>query len=176
MPTTFTLRNMILSAAMAALGLVLPMAFHAVGLGSRFLPMFLPLLLNGFLVSPVWAALTGAAVPLISSLATGMPPLYPPVALSMSLEGAILGGVSALLYRGRPSRLWPALIAALICGRSAGFAATWLLARAFHLPAVLAVTAMAIQGLPGILLQLTVVPLVVRQIQRRRGILFANES
>jgi len=49
------LRAMVISAIMAAMGLVLPIAFHAVGLGGKFLPMLLPLLLNGFLVPLPWA-------------------------------------------------------------------------------------------------------------------------
>ena len=61
---TRTLRGMVTSAAMAALGLTLPMAFHAVGLGSKFAPMLLPLMLNGFLSPIPWAVLTGAVVPL----------------------------------------------------------------------------------------------------------------
>jgi len=67
---------MVVSAAMAALALILPIAFHAVGLGSQFLPMLLPLLLNGFLVPLPWALLTGATVPIISSFMTGMPPTH----------------------------------------------------------------------------------------------------
>ena len=86
------LRAMVISASMAAMGLVLPIAFHAVGLGSKFLPMLLPLLLNGFLAPLPWAVATGALTPLLSAVTTGMPPLFPPVAFSMSLECAVLGG------------------------------------------------------------------------------------
>jgi hypothetical protein len=170
------LHAMILSAAMAALALVLPMAFHAVGMGNRFLPMLLPLLLNGFLVPLPWAVLTGALVPLISSLATGMPPLYPPVALSMALEGAVLGGVAAAIYRRRRSRLWWALPAAIVLGRLTALVSTWVLARAFGLPAGVASAAMLIKGIPGVLLQLTVVPMAVASISRRRGVFNPHES
>ena len=170
-----SLRSVVISAVMGALALVLPMAFHAAGLGSKFLPMLLPLLINGFLVSADWAVLTGALVPLISALSTGMPPLYPPVVLAVSLEGAVLGGVAALLYRPR-RRLWPALATAIICGRLAAWGATWVLARVFSLPPQVASVAMLVQGIPGVLLQLAVVPVVVSQLSRRGGILFAHES
>jgi hypothetical protein len=138
--------------------------------------MLLPLLLNGFLVPLPWAVLTGAVVPIISSLTTGMPPLYPPVAAEMALEGAILGGVAAAIYKGRPRRLWPALICALVAGRCAGLAAAWGLARIFGLPATFASVAMLVQGLPGVALQLAVVPLAVRQFQRRRSILATHHD
>jgi hypothetical protein len=169
------LRAMVISAAMAALALTLPVVFHAVGLGNKFLPMFLPLLLNGFLAPFGWAVATGFTVPVISALLTGMPPLYPPVALVMSFEGAILGGVSSALYgRGRRS-LWLALACAVISGRLSAFALTWLLARFLSLPPAMASLALLVQGLPGVALQFAVVPIVVRQLSKRQGILFANE-
>ncbi len=162
---------MIISAVMAALGLALPVAFHAVGLGSHFLPMLLPLLVNGFLVPLPWAVLTGAIVPLISSLATGMPPMYPPVAAQMSLEGAVLGGVAAALYRSQPRRLWPALLSAVVLCRLSGLTASWFLARLFDLPAGFVSAAMLVRSLPGVALQIALVPLVVRQLERSRSIL-----
>ena len=174
--TNGKLRTMVVSAAMAALALTLPVAFHMVGLGSKFLPMLLPLLLNGFLAPLPWAVLTGALVPVISSLATGMPPLYPPVAAEMAFEGAVLGGVAAAVFRGKPGRLWPALISAILAGRLAGFAAAWVLARIFGLPTAFASIAMLVQGIPGVLLQLVVVPLTVRQLRRSRNILVMNND
>jgi hypothetical protein len=154
---------MVISAAMAAMALVLPIAFHAVGMGNKFLPMLLPLLLNGFLAPFPWAIATGALTPLLSAVTTGMPPMFPPVAFSMSLECGVMSGTAAAIYRGRPSRLWYALIAAIVLGRATSLSATWLLAGLFHLPATVLTAAALIQGMPGVLLQLAVVPMVVRQ-------------
>ena len=128
------LRAIVISAAMGALALVLPVVFHAVGLGSKFLPLLLPLLLNGFFVPFRWAAATGAAVPLISALATGMPPLYPPVAFVLAIEGAVLGGLASAIYRRCERRLWPALVSAIAAGRLSTFLLTWAAAQAFGLP------------------------------------------
>ena len=107
---------MVISAIMAAMGLVLPIAFHAVGLGGKFLPMLLPLAAERIPGAASRAMATGALVPLVSAVTTGMPPLFPPVAFSMSLECAVLGGTAAAIYRGRPSRLWYALISAIVLG------------------------------------------------------------
>jgi hypothetical protein len=167
---------MVISAMMAALGLVLPLAFHMLGLGSKFLPMLLPLLLNGFLSPVPWAVLTGALVPLISALTTGMPPLYPPVALQMSVEGAVLGGVAAALFRGKFARLWIALITAVVASRLAGFACAWMMARMFNLPATFASVAMLVQGLPGVALQLVVVPIAVHQLRRSSSLLISIDD
>jgi hypothetical protein len=167
------LRPMVIGAVMAALALVLPPAFHMVGLGSKFLPMLLPLLLNGFLVPLPWALFIGLMTPMVSSLSTGMPPLYPPIVVVVALEGATLGAVAAAVYRGRRERLWPALITAVVAGRAVALGASWILARYVGLPPALASAAMLIQGAPGVLLQLVVVPLVVRALASRRGILFS---
>ncbi len=168
------LRWMVINAAVMALGLVLPVAFHAVGLGSKFLPMLLPLLLNGFLSPFGWAVFTGAATPLVSALATGMPPLYPPVAAVMMVEGAVLGGVARIAYRASGRRIWPALITAIVCGRVASAALSWFMAQALDLPARLSVAASFAQGLPGVAIQLAVVPLVVRALRARQGRLFED--
>jgi len=168
------LRAVVISAAMAALALVLPVIFHAVGLGSKFLPLLLPLLLNGFLVPWRWAAATGAAVPLISALATGMPPLYPPVAAVLAAEGAVLGGMAAALHRPRRGGVWPALLAAVAAGRMTTFLLTWAMAPLFGLPPAPSAAAALIQGLPGVALQLAVVPLALRGLARRGGIVFSD--
>lgn len=168
------LRAMVISAAMAALALVLPVAFHAVGLGSKFLPMLLPLLLNGFLVPARWAVLTGALTPWISCFATGMPPLYPPMVLVVASEGAVLAGVAAAIYRNRPERRWAALLSAIAAGRLVAATVTWFLAETFSLPAGVSSAAVLLQGAPGVVLQLVVVPVVLAHLSRRRGILFQS--
>jgi hypothetical protein len=165
-------RAIVVSAAMGALALVLPVAFHAVGLGSKFLPMLLPLLLNGFLVPLPWAVGTGAVIPWISGLATGMPPLYPPVAAVVSLEGAVMAAVASALYVHLRRAVWLALLPAVVAGRVVSFAAVWLLAEWFALPPAFAATASILQGLPGVALQVTVIPLVLEMLRRRPGLLF----
>lgn len=169
---THTLQGMVLSAVMAALGLILPMAFHAVGLGSKFMPMVLVLMLNGFISPLPWAMLTGAVVPLASAVLTGMPPLYPPFCLLMSVEMALVSGLAAVLFRLTRRRIWPALIAVIMVDRALSIALAYVLAGKFGLPPRLLSLASFAQGLPGIALQLTVIPLVVRSLSARKGILF----
>lgn len=172
--TKATLRNVVLSAAMGALALALPMAFHAAGLGSRFLPLLQPLLILGFLVTPRWAFATGALMPWISALMTGMPPIYPPVAAVLSVEGAMVAGVAALIYRRGRGSLWIALLASVAASRLSGFALSYLLASAFDLPPAFASLAMLVQSLPGVALMLTVAPAVVLWTRRRGGPLFGS--
>lgn len=163
------LRSMIISAALGALALVLPAVFHMVGLGSRFLPMLLPLLLNSFLSARRWAVGTGLAIPWISALTTGMPPLYPPVAAAMSLEAGTMAMAAPLF--GRLPVFWRVSLT-VACGRLVAFGASWALAQAFRLPPAFASAALLIQGLPGVALQLAVVPFLLSRLVRREGNLF----
>jgi hypothetical protein len=151
------------------------MAFHAVGLGAKFMPMVLVLLLSGFLCPLPWAVVTGAVVPIASGLMTGMPPLYPPYCAVMSVEMAVASGLAAILYRATNRRIWPALLATIIFDRAASIALTYALAGKFGLPPRVVSIASFVQGLPGIALQLTVIPLVVSTLARRRGMLFHHD-
>jgi hypothetical protein len=159
---------MIVSAAMGALALALPVAFHAVGLGSRFLPMLLPLLVNGYLSRWPWAVATGLLIPWISAFATGMPPLYPPIAAIMSAEAAVLAGAAALTAR-LPLPLSVAL--AVAAGRATALAGAYAAAAWLELPPGFASLALLAQGLPGVVLQLVVTPLAVAALRRRGGLL-----
>ena len=169
------LRAMVLSAAMAALALTLPLAFHLVGLGGQFLPMELPLLLNGFLVPWPWAVGTAFVVPWISAFTTGMPPLYPPVAAEVAAESVVLAAVAGFLWRRTGRKIWLSLIPAVVAGRIVTFFATWAIATFFALPPAVSSIGAVVKSLPGVALQLTVVPLVLRAIAQRRGPLLDDE-
>jgi hypothetical protein len=160
---------------MAALALTLPVAFHAAGLGSSFLPMLLPLLLNGFLVPMTWAALTGAVVPLASGFLTGMPPFYPPIAFVMSVEAAVLASVAAAVFRLTKPRIWLPLMAAVVLSRGTMLLLTWQLAGVFGLPKAFSAVASLVHGLPGVALQCTVVPLVLRLLLGRHSLLLPGQ-
>ncbi len=156
-----TLREVTWSAVCIGLGLAAPIAFHAVGLGSTFLPMFLPILAAGFLLRPVPAGLTGALTPPLSALLTGMPPLMPPVALVMAAEGLVLGGLTAVLRR---CRRWNAHVVAgvaVLAARLVLVLATMALAPLFGLPARWSALGLVLQGLPGVALLIGGVPLLV---------------
>ena len=86
---------MILSGLFIALGVIVPILFHMVGLGSFMLPMFWPLCLGAFMLSPAFAILIGILTPLISMLLTGMPPA--PVSYLMAPELAVACGLISML-------------------------------------------------------------------------------
>ena len=161
---------------MAAMGLVLPIAFHAVGLGSKFLPMLLPLLLNGFLVP----ASLGHCDRRVGAAAFRRHNRDAALVPSGRLQHvARMRGVKR---DGCGDLSWPPVTPVVRTDNcdSAGqgdFSWSHLAARKLlHLPATIVTAAALVQGLPGVLLQLAVVPLVVRQTIRRRGLLFNHDS
>ena len=163
-------RELALAGLLGALGLLLPIGFHAFGWGGKiFLPMHLPVVVAGFLVSPATAVTLGVVVPFLSSVLTGMPPLAPPVAPLMALELAAKAGLASVLYRSLRLPMWAVLPAAIIADWAVLALAAWLAAGLFAIKAGAVQyigTAVAV-SLPGTILQVIAVPLTVLAIEKR---------
>jgi SAM-dependent methyltransferase len=165
-------RELVYAGLFGAAALMLPVLFHLIHLGSVFLPMYLPLMVLAFLVRPAAAALTAAVIPILSAATTGMPPWYPPVAPAMSLELAFMAAAAAWLWRlsglrnrrrhpVRPLTVLAVLIPVLLFGRLFQFGFGWVLGLWFDLPPAFLSVASLVQGLPGLVLMVLVVPGVV---------------
>ena len=151
-----------------AFGLVLPMMFHAVGLGSTFLPMHIPDLLAGFMLDAPVALVVGAMTPFLSSMFTGMPPAFP-VMPYMVFELATYGFVTSYLYRKLNLNVYVSLIGSMICGRIVAGIVVWALTMLFaaRLPAPIAfIASSVVTGLPGIVIQLVFIPAVVVALEK----------
>ncbi|MFN3284939.1 MAG: ECF transporter S component [bacterium] len=155
-----------------ALAILLPVFFHLFGLGPTFLPMHLPALLVGALFGPGAGFLVGTVAPVASGLLTGMPPLVP-VGVLMTAElatyGAVAGWVRLALadrYRGSTAhpliREYAWLLSALLAGRVilGLWAAVLGPLVGLRVPATTYVAAAVASGLPGIAVQLVLVPLL----------------
>ena len=161
-----------------ALCLVLPFLTGQIPqIGSKLLPMHIPVLLCGFLCGPVWGLAVGAIAPILRSLLFGMPPLFP-TALAMAVELAAYGCFAGLFYKLLPKKtpyLYVALILAMIGGRLVwGLAMTVLMGvsgKGFTMAAFLA--GAFINAWPGIILQLVLIPPVVAALKKAK--LMLNE-
>ncbi len=160
-------RSIPLAALFAALGVVFPMFFHLLGLGSAFLPMFLPILMAGFLLPFQLSATIALLTPLVSFLFTGMPPLYPPVLPLMIAELLLMLLIIRLLRRQGGLAVWFILLAALITDRIFLFLFIYWLAPFFGFPEKLFSLAAVVHGLPGILMTMIVVPPGLRLIAEK---------
>ena len=153
---------------LTAVGLILPyVTGHAFGVpGTILLPMHFPIFLMGMLCGPVWGIIGGMVVPLISSLLTGMPVFYPMLPIMMC-ELAVYGGVSGVLYYQKRKNLYVSLIAAMVCGRIV-HGAVWAMLFLAGGKAVTFVSAFAfvVDGIPGIVLQLLLIPPIVKSVNK----------
>jgi hypothetical protein len=155
-----TTQQITLTSLFIAMCVIVPFLFHLVGLGMMFLPMFLPILLAGFLIEFPFALLVGLLGPFTSSLATGMPPFFP-TALSMTAEGMVAVGVASYLFHTKKFLLWLALPVAIIGERITRVIMILLIFPIFGLPAKEWSIVEITTTLPGIALQFTLIPLVL---------------
>ena len=113
-------KKLCFSAMMLAVGVLLPMAFHAIpNGGSIFAPMHLPVFVTGFLCGPMYGAIVGLVCPLLSFLFTGMPTVaFLP---NMMAELLVYSTASGVFFRIiKTGRFIPDVYISLVCSMLAG--------------------------------------------------------
>ncbi len=170
-----SVKRICLAAACIALGVVLPSAFHSVGLGSILSPMHIPVLLCGLICGGTYGLICGIVTPVLSSLITSMP--GPTMLISMVPELAVYGLVAGLLVRfvrtGKGlADLYIALGGAMILGRVVGGIAKAMFYMGTGEPFTLSmwVTGYFVEAVPGIVCHLILVPVLVLTLERARVI------
>ena len=164
-------KKIVLTAVCTALCVVLPMAFHSFpNGGSIFLPMHIPVLLCGLMCSWPFGFICGILGPLLSSLITGMPPaaFLPPMMVECAVYGCVAGVMLELVHTKKLyADLYISMGTAMVAGRVvAGLAKAWIFT-----PGVAPfawVTTSLIQGIPGIVIQLVLLPLLVSSLMRAK--------
>ncbi|WMJ80469.1 ECF transporter S component [Clostridium sp. MB40-C1] len=164
-----SINQMVRAAVIIALGIVLPIFFHVFGqnAGAVFLPMHIPILIGGFMLNPIYALLTGIITPLLSHLFTGMPAF--PFVYIMILELAAYGFFTSLFYNRIKLGIYPSLILAMLIGRGFNIAGVYtimhmIMGKPFKFKIV--ATGLFMKGLPGIAIQLILIPLIVYGLRR----------
>jgi hypothetical protein len=169
------LTRLILAALLMAIGFYLPMLTGQIPqLGSALLPMHLPVLMCGYICGGPYGLLIGGLLPILRSLFFGMPPMFP-TAIAMAFELAAYGVLTGVLYRLLPKKPWGvyvSLILSMLGGRivwgAAQVALLGLSADGFSLAAFW--TGGFADALPGIIVQLVLIPPLVLAL-RRAGLL-----
>lgn len=162
---TSAIVKLTVSAICIALCLILPQAFHSIpNAGNIFGPIHIPVLLCGLTCGPVHGLVCGLLGPWLSSLITGMPPaaVLPP----MILECAVYGLTAGLFFKVKWTKktyinLYISLIVAMLLGRIiAGIGkALYFASGSYAFKAWIA--AYFVTALPGIILQLIIIPNLV---------------
>ncbi|MCK4427100.1 MAG: ECF transporter S component [candidate division Zixibacteria bacterium] len=161
----FSAKEITLTALFITLGVILPIVFHQFALAGRmFLPMHIPVFLAGIFVGPVGGLIVGLACPTLSFLLTGMPPPYAVPLMSMELP--VYGVSIGILIKWIKLPILSLLIS-MILGRLAFGLGLFVLGQFLSLPYGLEafIKVSVITGLPGIAIQLILIPLLIKTIQ-----------
>lgn len=164
-------KRIVLTAVCVALCVVLPMAFHAIpNAGQVVLPMHIPVLLCGLMCSWPYGFICGLLGPLLSSLITGMPPaaMLPNMMVECAVYGCAAGAMMELVHTKKTYLdLYIAMTVAMVLGRVvAGLAKAWVFAPGT--PIFAWVTTSLVAGIPGIILQLVLLPTLVYALMRAK--------
>lgn len=158
--------KLIYSALFLALAIVLPFLTGQIQqFGQMLCPMHIPVMLCGFLCGWQWGLAVGATAPLLRSPMLGRPPIYPD-AVCMAFELAVYGLLTGILYKklkfGKFTE-YASLIISMLAGRAvwgaARFICTGLDASKFGFAAF--ISGAFTNAIPGIILQLIVIPPIV---------------
>lgn len=165
-------KKSIITAVCIALCVVLPQAFHAVpNAGAIYLPMHIPVLLCGLICGWSYGLLCGLAGPALSALLTGMPPAA--VLPGMLVECGVYGLAAGLLMQLLRTKhlyadLYISLAAAMLLGRVVSGIAKALIFSAGSYSMVSWVAGSFVTALPGIVIQLALLPSIVYALMRAR--------
>lgn len=158
-------KKSIITAVCIALCVVLPMAFHSIqNAGSILGPMHIPVLLCGLIAGWPFGLLCGLAGPLLSSLITGMPPMayLPPMMVELAVYGLVAGLMMKLIHTKIVyADLYISLITAMLAGRVVAGIAKALIFAPGSLTMTVWATSYFVTSLPGIVIQLVLLPTIV---------------
>jgi len=163
--------KMVLSALFLALTYILPyITGQLQEFGSMLCPMHIPVLLCGFICGWQWGLVIGFTAPLFRSAVAGMPIMFPS-AVCMAFELAVYGALSGIAYKLLPKKkiyTYVSLLISMVSGRiiwgiamltcmnikGGGFTFSAFISGAF------------LNSIPGIVLQIVLVPLIVMTFEK----------
>ena len=168
-------KKLVTSSLLLAVALLLPFVTGQIPeIGNMLLPMHLPVLLAGFVVGGPSAMAIGAIAPLLRSVLWGMPVLFPK-AISMAFELAAYGLVSGIVYsksKKDGKSVFIALITAMTAGRIVWGIVSMILfgvmGKGFTM--ALFMTEAVVNAVPGIAIQLVVIPVIVSALKKSKTI------
>ncbi len=168
--------KIVYSAVCLALAMVLPFLTGQVQqIGNALCPMHLPVFLCGFLCGWPYGMVVGLVAPILRFAVFGMPVLMP-MGVSMAFELATYGLVCGMLYKKLPKSNWNiyvSLIAAMLSGRVVWGVARFVLAgfQATEFPVSAFIAGALTNAVPGIVLQLVLIPVLVIALKKARLVL-----
>lgn len=161
------------SAICLSLSIVLPRLFGAIpgGLGKNLSPLHLTAMLSGILAGAPFGALVGAVSPLLASAVNGAPTLFPG-AFCMIFECLTYGAVAGLAFRRLEKRVCGiqiSLLLSMLSGRIVGGIVKYALLLFGVIPTYpfsVFLTSYFAETLPGVILQLALIPPITEALKK----------
>lgn len=158
-------KKLVYASVLIAIGIVLPTITHVTGIpGNIFLPMHIPVFIVGFLLGPLLAGIIGLLLPIVNHLILQMPPV--PILYSMIVELFFYGLISGLLY-SKTNKILPSLIISMIIGRIVSAIVNYAILGLGNFSLSLWITGSFIKSLPGIIIQIIIIPIIVTAINKK---------
>ncbi len=173
--------TLVLAALFLALGIVLPFFTGQIPqIGNMLLPMHLPVFLCGLICGWPYGLVVGFVLPLLRMVLFGMPQM--PNAIAMALEMAAYGGIAGFLYsRSRWQcvvALYRSLLLAMVGGRLVWGVVRVMISGVSGVPFTwqLFLSGAVLTAIPGIILQLVVIPVVMVALDRTGMVRFRRQA
>ena len=173
------LRKLTLSAMFLAIALVLPFLTGQIpAIGNMLLPMHLPVFLCGLICGWQYGGAVGLICPLLRYAIFHMPPM--PQGIGMALELAAYGLIVGLMYGLSKWKcvysLYRSMIVAMIGGRIVWAIARIVMVGAANIPFSwkVFVTSGFVEAIPGIVLQLVLIPVIMVALDRAKLVPFSK--
>ncbi len=169
--TSLQVRKLTYTALYLAIALVLPFITGQIPeIGAMLCPMHIPALLCGFMCGWPWGLAVGFIAPLLRGVLFGMPVLFP-TAVAMAFELAVYGGMAGFFYHLLPRKkgiTYLSLIIAMIAGRIVWGIVQIILAglTGSEFTMALFLAGAITHAIPGIILQLILIPILVIAMDR----------
>ncbi len=177
-----SLRSLTLAAMFLAIGLVLPFLTGQIPqIGKMLLPMHIPVLLCGLICGWPYGLAVGFVLPLLRSLLFSTPVFFP-TAISMAFELATYGLVIGFLYAHSRWQcvfaLYRCMLAAMLAGRVVWGVVQTILLSAGDNPFTwkMFVAGAFLNAVPGILLQLILIPAIMVALNRTGLVKFSQPA
>lgn len=167
--------RLLYSSMFLALAILLPFLLGQIKpFGVSLLPMHLPVIICGFVCGPSWGMAVGAAAPILRSILFASPVLMP-TAFAMAFELATYAFIAGILYKSLDKNLflfYVELITAMVCGRIVWGLVTFVLIFLGFASGNIGFSLIwgntVLNSVPGILLQLIVIPPIINVLKKNR--------
>lgn len=163
-------RKLTLSAMFLALATIIPQTIHTIPNGGNvLLPMHIPVLLCGFLCGPLYGLLVGILSPILSHLIFSMPAtiMLGQMIIELGMYGLLTGILNnAIKIKKDILRIYIVLISSMIIGRIIYGICNALIFKVGTYSLSIWISAAFITATPGIIIQLILIPFILKMINK----------